>query len=261
MEQDLPRQRRQRIAERLQQGVPVASAVLAEEFRVSEDVIRRDLRALAAEGLCKRVYGGALPLQAGDRPVSLRNTEAQGQKQVLAQAALALIAPGQTLFLDTGSTNLALAQALPDDMDLRIVTNSLPVAAALMERGDLWLYVIGGVVKPGVGGCVDAGAVAELQNFRFDRAFLGACALSSEDGLMGFDMEDVRFKRSLMARSSQTAALLTTAKIGLRAPFRIGPLSAVSTYVMEADAPATLCEALRASGSELCLVNALGAAR
>lgn len=254
MEQDLPRLRRQRIAERLQQGNPVTSAVLAEEFRVSEDVIRRDLRSLAAEGLCKRVYGGALPLLAGEQPVSKRSTEGADQKRALAQAALALITPGQTLFLDSGSTNLALAEALPEAMQLRVVTNSLPVAAALLERDDLWLYVIGGVAKPGVGGCVDAGAVAELENFRFDLGFLGACALSAEDGLMGFDMEDVRFKRRLLERCSQTAVLLTTQKIGAKAPFRIGSASAIATYVLEADAPPPLCENLRAAGADLCLV-------
>lgn len=248
---DLPLLRRQRIAERLQQGQAVASIALAEEFRVSEDVIRRDLRALAAEGQCKRVYGGALPLLAADQPVSLRATEGTAQKQALASVARGLIAPGQTLFLDTGSTTLALAGLLPEDMQLRVITNSLPVAAALMERRDLWLYVIGGVSKPEVGGCVDARALADLQRFRFDLCFLGACAMSEADGLTGFDMDDVDFKRSLLNRSDESILMMTNTKIGSRAPFQIGGLSAVSTYILEPDAPAAQIEAIRAAGSQV----------
>ncbi|TXD66188.1 DeoR/GlpR transcriptional regulator, partial [Mitsuaria sp. TWR114] len=69
---DLPQARRQLIAERLSAGQSVVAADLATEFKLSEDAIRRDLRALAADGLCRRVYGGAVPVQDSDRPLAAR---------------------------------------------------------------------------------------------------------------------------------------------------------------------------------------------
>ena len=96
---DIPLARRDDIAARLAAGQPVNSGVLATEFGVSEDAIRRDLRALAAAGLCRRVYGGALPLASGVVPFSDRLGADVERKRALARAAMPLVAPGSFLFL------------------------------------------------------------------------------------------------------------------------------------------------------------------
>lgn len=80
MNEDLPLARRDEIADRLAQGQSVVAAVLAVEFNVSEDAIRRDLRALAAQGRCRRVYGGALPITPASAPMAARMDEARAQK-------------------------------------------------------------------------------------------------------------------------------------------------------------------------------------
>ncbi len=232
------------------------ATALAQEFGVSEDAVRRDLRALAQEGLCQRVYGGALPLSPASTPIEVRSGEDAARKRVLAQAAVGLIAKGQTIFLDTGSTVLQLAGLLPRDAGLRVVTNSLPAAAALMTRGDLPLIVIGGSVNPAVGGCVDARALAELRRFRFDLCFLGACALSVQNGLAGFDMDDVDLKRRLLEVSAATALMMTNAKLETSAPFAIGPVSDIAQVVLEHDAPAEVVSALRAMGADLRIAEA-----
>ena len=100
-------ERRDIIAGRLAQGQSVTAGSLAEEFSVSPDAIRRDLRALAAEGRCRRVYGGALPISPASSPIIGRVGEARERKAALAAAAVGLIRPGEFVFLDNGSTNLA----------------------------------------------------------------------------------------------------------------------------------------------------------
>lgn len=85
---------------------------LADEFAVSPDAIRRDLRMLAAEGRCRRIYGGALPVSPASSPMAVRAGEAIERKLALAKAAIGLIRPGEFLFLDNGSTDLALARRL-----------------------------------------------------------------------------------------------------------------------------------------------------
>ncbi len=260
----LPHGRRQLIANRLRQGAPVVAAHLAVEFGVSEDAIRRDLRALAGEGLCQRVYGGALPLPAlGDglplsaagAPMAERMAQDAGRKRALAQAALGLIAPGMTIYLDAGSTPLQLARILPEGLGLRVVTHSIPAAAALVDRRDLSLIVIGGAVTPEIGGAVDAVALDALARIRVDLCFLGACALSVSQGLAGFDMADVAFKRRLIDQSAETVLMMTNAKIDTSAPFAIAPASAVGCFVLEADAPLQVQTALRDTGAEVRLAQ------
>src|SRR5882724_12406701 len=120
MHGDLPLGRRDVIAARLESGQPVSAATLAIEFTVSEDAIRRDLRALAAEGRCRRVYGGALPLSPASTPIEVRTGEKQESKRMLAVAAIPLIQPGELLFLDSGSTNLVLANMLPTGIGISV---------------------------------------------------------------------------------------------------------------------------------------------
>src|SRR5271156_4097875 len=98
--------RKNEIETRLLRGLPVNATALAEEFSVSEDAIRRDLRALAAEGRCKRVYGGALPLSSATGSLAERTSIQPKEKVQLAQAAVRAIPPKGLIFLDGGSTNL-----------------------------------------------------------------------------------------------------------------------------------------------------------
>lgn len=249
MTDDLPLARRDLIAGRLAAGQAVVSGLLAVEFGVSEDAVRRDLRALAAEGRCRRVYGGALPPTPATAPMTARMGEGQGRKAALAHAAAATIRPGEFLFLDAGSTNLALVEALPEEAGLTIATNSIDIAAALLRRGDVTLIVIGGAVNPLVGGAVDAEAVAAVSRMNVDRLFLGACAVSARDGISAFDHADAAFKRALCAVSRERIVLATNDKLEARAPHRVAPLVDISCLVVEADASAAAVADLRSNGA------------
>ena len=239
-----PLARRDAIALRLDRGAAVSAPELAREFGVSDDAIRRDLRALAQEGRCRRVYGGALPLSPAGGSMTAREADGSGRKAALAAKATELVEPGQTLFLDTGSTVLALARRLPALPGLRVVTNSLAAAACLGSRPDLALFVLGGAVSPEVGGCVGPRALVELGRYRIDLCLLGACAVSAEEGLAGFDPDDVEMKRALIETSRATALMVTTEKLGTGAPFRIGAVDRLSHLVLEHDAPPALVAGL-----------------
>src|SRR5271154_1024600 len=107
--------RKSEIESRLLRGLPVNATALAKEFLVSEDSIRRDLRALAAEGKCKRVYGGGLPISPDGVPFEHRLLNRSNEKRSLALAALTLVSEASTVFLNSGSTNLSLAREMPPD--------------------------------------------------------------------------------------------------------------------------------------------------
>ena len=249
----VPSARKRAIAVRLTDGHAVVAAELAAEFGVSEDAIRRDLRMLAAEGVCTRVYGGALPLAQPARatPLAQRLDQAQTRKDALARAAAATIRPGEFIFLDNGSTNLALVPHLPADPALTVATNSVDIAAAVARRGGLRLIVLGGAVDLAVGGCVDAAAVTALRRLNIDRGFVGACAVDPAAGLSAFDAGDAVLKGALVDASYETVAMVTNEKLGTRAPFRFASAGRLSLLVVEHDAPPEVCVALGQAGATL----------
>ncbi len=231
----------------------MASVQLAAEFGVSEDAIRRDLRALAAEGLCRRVYGGALPLPT--KPLSARLGEGVEAKRALASCAAAVVTRGELLFLDAGSTHVTLVDALPEDFGLTVVTNSIDVAAAVLARTDIELLMIGGAVDASIGGAVDAVAVEAISRLAVDLSFIGVCGLSVGEGVRALHHADAAFKRAVMAVSRRCAALVATDKFGARAPFRIAPTSAFSQFFVERGAPEEVVAELRHAGSEVLMTG------
>lgn len=248
---DLPLARRDLIAHRLAAGQPAVAAALALEFGVSEDAIRRDLRALAAEGRCRRVYGGALPVSPASAPMEVRIDQARERKDALARVGAALVEPGELVFLDNGSTNLALVKFLPPEHGLTIATNSIAIAAEVLKRKDLQLIMLGGLVDPHVGGCIDANAVARLAEMNVDRCFIGACAVSAATGVCAFNLADATFKRALCAAGRHTLVLATSEKLGTRAPHRIARLDQVGRFVLEGDAPDAQRDALIHAGASV----------
>src|SRR5580698_10140066 len=169
--------RRNEIETRLKRGQPVNATALAEEFLISEDAVRRDLRALAAEGKCKRLYGGAMPLSPQGGPLEHRVLNAVHEKRALSLAALSLLSEASTVFLDSGSTNLALAREIPLDRPLTVVTNSISIASALLERKNLKVIVLGGEIERQTGAAIGLSAVRDAERLSFDLCFLGACAV------------------------------------------------------------------------------------
>lgn len=242
--QTLPDERQQSILSRLASGARVVAAELAREFGTSEDTIRRDLREIAAAGLCRRVYGGALPLSPAGIPYREREAEAPERKAAIGRRAASLVRGGQVVLIDAGSTNLAVARALPAGLGLTVVTNAPAIASVLTGRDGIELLLIGGRVDPRSGATGGAAAIEQMRGTRADLCFLGACSVDVEAGIGAFDAEEAAFKRAMMRASRAVAIAATTEKLGTQAPYHVAPLSEMDHLVLEADAPASLRSAL-----------------
>jgi DeoR/GlpR family transcriptional regulator of sugar metabolism len=233
----LPGERQGLIRRRLATTGRVIAADLARELETSEDTIRRDLRDLAAAGVCKRVYGGALPISAAGGSVRARADRDRPQKEALARVAAGLVRPGQILFIDAGTTNAAIARALPEEAALTVATNAPEVALALLGRPGFDIILIGGRLDHGSGGTIGARALREAQAIRADLCFLGACAVEADAGVTGFDADDAAFKRAIAEMSGAVVVAATSEKIGAAAPFAIIPAADVADLVVDAEAP------------------------
>lgn len=238
------------IRARLDLSGRVIAAELAQELGVSEDTIRRDLREMAASGLCRRVYGGALPIARSPTSMNERMGIAGERKAALARAAAGLIPAGSAVFLDAGSTNLALARTLPADSGLTVATNAPAIAAALLER-DIATIQLGGMIDPRVGGAIGARAIRDAEAFRPDILVLGVCGIDPEAGITADSFEDAEFKRFLASRSRTVLVAITNDKLSTAAPYSVAPLSRVAHAVIEADADDSEAAALAAAGIEI----------
>lgn len=236
-----PDERQHVILDRLAARGRVLAADLAREFGTSEDTIRRDMRELAAAGLCRRVYGGALPLSPASRTIREREREAPARKAALGAAAAGLVAAGQTVLIDAGSTNAAIARALPPGLGLTVVTNAPAIAAELAGRPGTEVVLLGGRLDPDAGACLGARAVRDVALMRPDLCFLGACAVDSGAGVAAFGFEEAEFKRAAVAASAAVAVAVTNEKLGTAAPHVVAAAAEVAHLVAEADAdPARL---------------------
>jgi DeoR/GlpR family transcriptional regulator of sugar metabolism len=233
----MPAERQKEILERIRKDGRVLATDLAREFSTSEHTIRRSLRDLAAQGLCARVYGGALAISPASGTILQRRREAVDRKLALGQEMASIIQPGQFVFIDAGSTNLAVARLLPKSIDLTVATHDPRIAAVLADRTDLTLITIGGQVNPLVGAAVDGRALRQVLALRPDLLLLGICAIDVDDGLAAFQSEDAQMKSALLERSGSVATAVLSEKLSTSAPFQVAAVDVVGDLVVEEDSP------------------------
>lgn len=247
----LTAQRRDVLLERLRRDGRVVAKDLAAELGLSEDTVRRDLRDLAAAGLCQRVYGGALPASPAVGDLAARGSVGVESKQRVAAAAARLVTPGSTVLLDGGTTTLALARALPPDLDATVVTHSPTVASALVEHPRVEVVLIGGRVFKHSGVACGAAAVEAAQRVSADLFLLGVTGVHPTAGLTTGDADEAAMKRALAHRAADTYVLASAEKIGAASPFTVLPLADVAGVVTDVPADDATLRELAAAGVPL----------
>src|SRR3954452_23589647 len=232
----LPAQRKAFILERLRASGQVMAKDVAAELGVTEDSVRRDLRELAADDLCQRVYGGALPVSPAIADYAARRSVAIDNKARVARRAVELIRPGSTVILDGGTTTLAIAQALPAELQATVVTHSPTVAAALVEHPAVEVYVLGGRLFKHSAVTCGAAAVEAAQGVNADLFFLGVTGVHAQAGLTTGDADEAAMKRALSRRAAETYVLGSAEKIGAASPFTVVGLADVAGIITDAPA-------------------------
>ncbi len=202
----------------------VLAGDLAERFSVSEDTARRDLRELAKAGDCRRVYGGAVAVAPNAGSIKVRRDVMNVEKAKLAKASVQLMQSGQSIFIDSGSTNIAIARAIPADIALTVATNSLGVACALKDHAKIRLVVLGGDFNTTLGACVGEQTLHAISRLHADLLFLGSCGIDVGVGVTAFDSAEAEIKRAMIKSSSAVVVAATADKLVTAAPFRVvGP--------------------------------------
>ncbi|MDR1186070.1 MAG: DeoR/GlpR family DNA-binding transcription regulator [Bifidobacteriaceae bacterium] len=167
---------------------------------VSSETVRRDLRALESQGLIRRAYGLAYAVESGGFEISLgvrRNINPE-EKQRVAGAIAGRLGEAQTIYMDEGFQMELVAQRLPTDRPLTIVTGSLPVATALARRSNLEVIVLGGRLRAATLAVADHWPATMLSKLTIDLAIMGANGISVERGLTTPDPAVAAVKETAM---------------------------------------------------------------
>lgn len=252
-------ERRDRIAERLARDGRAGIEEMATEFSVSIATLRRDVAALARDGRIQRVRGGARsrPTATGDLaelPALQREDEQHDEKLRIGAAAATLVQPGETIFLGTGTTVLALARALRGISALTVITNSLLVVNALAEDASIELIALGGQLRRSEMSLIGHTAERALADLRSDRVFMGIRAVDARAGLTNEWLPETRTDRAILGIGREVVLLADHSKFGRIAPAFVAPLSAVHHILTDPLTPLDQLNAAHAAGVRVTVV-------
>ncbi len=243
-------ERQERLLQLLEREGRISVAQICQQFEVSEATARRDLEMLAVEGQLRRVHGGAIAMRQAppELPIHERSREQGAEKHRIGARAAALVQPGQTIFLGSGSTVAEMAACLRDVPNLTVITNSLQVVNALALARDLSLVCLGGYFRPSELSFIGHITEQALAEVRADQVFIGTRAIDIEAGLTNAYLPETMTDRAILHIGREVIVLADHTKCGRVSTAFLAPVTAASTLITDELTPADFCAALEALG-------------
>lgn len=240
-------QRADAILERVREGQECSVADLAVTFKVSEMTVRRDLDALAAEGRVVRTHGGATAASGVVFEFRFleRAREHRAAKRQIAAKAASFVEDGMTVMLDSGTTTLALAEALRGKRDLTVVTTSLPIASALQYSDVIDVILLGGRLRRDAPDLSGALTLQGLKGLHADVAFVGVDSLDLEGTTYSRSIEVAHLIASMAAAADTVYVVADSSKIGHAALARSGSLTEWEALITDRDLAASKARELK----------------
>ena len=251
-----PEQRREQILLLLSSGERTSVAELSQSLDVSEVTVRKDLDQLEMQGLLTRVRGGAVVSGRGrlERYFAAREQEHIEEKRRIAQAAAALVRPGQQIFLDGSTTALQVARLLKESEDLVVVTNGLYTALELNFSTGVTTIVVGGTMRRRSSSLVGNFNYDSLRRLRFDIGFFGARGVSARDGLMESDIDEALLKQQMASASDSVVGVIDSSKFEATSFSAFALPQEIDRIITDDAAPPDMVKDLRAAGIKVVLV-------
>lgn len=210
---------------------------LSEKFQVTEDSIRKDLTLLEKKGLLKKTYGGAVKVRVNthDLYVSQRIGKNTQEKKEIAGKAIELIADGDVIFLDISTSNIELIKLIVErNMNITVVTNMIDVMLTSTVPADTKLVFVGGMLNRGRDGFVGALTNSQIEEFRFDKAFLGVAGLDAEkNSVYTYAVDDAMTKKTIMKSADKKYLMVENRKFSIDGNYRYAPISDFKGLILD----------------------------
>ncbi|QUJ66624.1 DeoR/GlpR transcriptional regulator [Photobacterium sp. GJ3] len=212
----------------------VAVNELADKFNVTQETIRRDLNKLEARKLLKKVHGGAVNIQSKyELDFVQRVKESFDQKKLIAKKTVSIFKPGDTVFIDFGTTTLAVAEELFHLNGLTVITNSPMIAGIVNENHSNTVILLGGQFVKSQNECLGGITLSHIDNFYADYAVIGSGAVDLEKGFMNQDLDEAAVAKKMIQNSAKTVVVVDAKKMGSQAIAKVCPWEQVDYLVTD----------------------------
>lgn len=215
---------------------------IIKELGISRETARRDIISLEAQGLARRVHGGLVALESPpEPPLQVRRNAQAREKRAIAAAAVQHLQPGQTLFLDAGTTTTLLAEELRTMSGLTIITNSLQAALALSaaeEHETLinQVLLLGGMMMAGAQQTRGEMTVGEIYRYRADVALLSPVGIDARNGASSFHPHEAAIAHAMVQQASRTLLLADHSKLGVISRTQYAPVGDIDLLICDGGA-------------------------
>lgn len=241
---NLSENRKSKILDKLLVESKVYVPLLAKEFGVTTETIRRDLDSMEKENLLKRVHGGAVRIAFDKKepPHNTRRSILGDKKELIGKCASSLVKDGDVIFIDVGTTTATLASHLSSFKNLTVYLNNMDALFTLMNmklRDEFSgkIILLGGEIDAGQMSTFGPLSMAMLNNIYFDKAFLGVGGISLKYGITGYEAEECILSGFISSHSKETIVLADSSKIGVRNYYRIVDLEDTAVIVSDGTIP------------------------
>ncbi|QEA40713.1 DeoR/GlpR family transcriptional regulator [Pistricoccus aurantiacus] len=228
---------------------------LADHFAVTPQTIRRDLNQLAKKNRVRRVHGGAsLESSTVNTSYSTRKSLNLEAKQRIAAAVARQIPEDASLFINIGTTNEIIAQALLEHRSLEVITNNLNVAAILQHKEQFKLIIAGGQIRSRDGGIIGEATIDFINQFKVDVGIIGISGIDEDGSLLEFDYQEARVAQAIIRNSRQVFLAADYSKFQRNPVVRQGHLSQISALFTDRNPPDNIRRLLKQQDVALYLV-------
>jgi DeoR family transcriptional regulator of aga operon len=253
----LTEERRREILSLLGQAGRITVDEVVSRFGVSAVTARVELDALADTGALIRSHGGGIkPLDAPpEHPLRVREGMRKAEKMRIAEAAVRLIAPLQTIILCTGSTSAELAAQLvrKPPQNIAVITCALNIATRLADIPNLSLVLLGGFLRQPSTALVGPHAEQMMKSLHADHCFLSVVGLDAEVGLTTLDIMEAQLNRQMIASAAEVTVIADSSKFGHRSLALISDFQSIQRVITDTGAPPAQVDQLRKLGIEVVL--------
>lgn len=229
-------ERKKKILAAVEESGSLSVFELSEKLEMSPATIRRDLHDIAEEGLLLRTHGGAMKIES---PVLTSFIAKAGlnddNKEKIAQLAAEYVADGDIIFLDCGSTVFKMCRYLKKRTAIKVITNSLPIMAELIDVPSISLNLIGGEIDKQRRAVHGHKAIEHINGYHAHKAFIGIDGISTQNGLTAHSEHESSITSAFMKNASQVFVLCDSSKIGRDSHIKFGNLSQVNTLFTDPD--------------------------
>ena len=236
----------------------VSSIELSRIFGVTPQTIRRDINELGEQGFLSRYHGGVGNASSVENVAyATRRVLNQDAKNKIALEVAGDIPNKASIFLNIGTTTEAVALALGNHKDLRVITNNLNVAAIMSEKEDFEVVVAGGVVRSRDRGIIGQATIDFIRQFRVDFGIIGISGIDLDGALLDFDYREVRVAQAIIENSRKVFLVADHSKFGRSAMVKLGHVSQLDALYTDKAPPARLVELLKAENVSLVVTSGM----